>query len=78
MPALWPEEFAPHRAPLPLARTAAWIVAWAIGTARLWAARHGRRANLASVAALGERTIRDVGYDPDLVRAEAAKPFRKA
>ena len=41
----------------------------------LWWGRHRRRMRLAAVAALGERTMLDLGFDPDIVRAEAAKPF---
>ena len=41
----------------------------------LWVRRRHRRRHLADVAALGERTMLDLGFDPDLVRSEAAKPF---
>jgi len=43
-----------------------------------WADRHRRRRSLAEIAALGERTMDDLGFDPDEVRAEAAKPFWRA
>ncbi|MBL8703229.1 MAG: hypothetical protein JNM30_00215 [Rhodospirillales bacterium] len=44
----------------------------------LWVRRRRRRRRLADVAALGERTMLDLGFDPDIVRAEAAKPFWRA
>ncbi len=44
----------------------------------LWVRRRHRRRHLADVAALGERTMLDLGFDPDIVRAEAAKPFWRA
>lgn len=45
---------------------------------RTWWQRREHRLYLAAVAALGERTMLDLGFDPDHVRAEAAKPFWKA
>lgn len=41
----------------------------------LWVRRWHRRRHLAEVAALGEHTMLDLGFDPDVVRREAAKPF---
>jgi len=42
---------------------------------RVWSRRLKRRRFLTELEALGERTMRDLGFDPDSVRAEAAKPF---
>ena len=44
---------------------------------RRWHARRWHRQGLADLARLGERTLLDLGYDPDRLRAEAAKPFWK-
>ncbi len=47
----------------------------AIDLAGLWLARSRRRRTLTGIAALGEHTMLDLGFDPDELRAEAAKPF---
>jgi len=41
----------------------------------LWLARRRHRQALADLAALSERTLLDLGFDPDELRAEAVKPF---
>lgn len=40
-----------------------------------WLARRRHRRGLAALAALGERTLLDLGIDPDVLRAEASEPF---
>ncbi len=57
-----------HRSPPPATLRGLLVVS-------LWVRRRPRRRHLADVAALGERTMLDLGFDPDIVRAEAAKPF---
>ncbi|MGQ0674966.1 MAG: DUF1127 domain-containing protein, partial [Rhodospirillales bacterium] len=47
----------------------------AIDLAGLWLVRRRRRRTLAEIAALGEHVMHDLGFDPDELRAEAAKPF---
>ena len=66
----------PHRAPLHRPRRPAALHNLLVVS--LWARRRHRRRHLADVAALGERTMLDLGFDPDIVRAEAAKPFWRA
>ena len=46
-------------------------------TIKRWHARRWHRRGLADLAKLDERTLRDLGIDPDLLRAEATKPFWK-
>ncbi len=47
----------------------------AIDMADLWLARSRRRRTLTEIAGWGERTILDLGFDPDELRLEASKPF---
>ncbi len=47
----------------------------ALDLAGMWAVRRRRRRTLAGIAALGDRIMLDLGFDPDELRAEAAKPF---
>jgi uncharacterized protein YjiS (DUF1127 family) len=44
-------------------------------TIKRWHARRWHRRGLADLAKLDERTLRDLGIDPDMLRAEATKPF---
>jgi len=41
----------------------------------IWLARRRRRRTLGEIAALGDRLMLDLGFDPVEVRIEAAKPF---
>lgn len=50
----------------------------AIDMVGVWLARSRRRRTLAEIAALGEHTMRDLGFDPVEMRIEAAKPFWRA
>ncbi len=47
----------------------------AIDLAGVWLVRSRRRRTLGEIAALGDRVMLDLGFDPDELRAEAAKPF---
>lgn len=47
----------------------------AIDTIQVWLARHRCRRTLEEIAALGDRVMLDLGFDPVEVRIEAAKPF---
>ena len=47
----------------------------ALDTLALWLARRQRRRSLREIAALGERTLLDLGLEPGAVHREAAKPF---
>lgn len=47
----------------------------AIDRAGVWLARSRRRRTLREIAVLGDHIMLDLGFDPDELRAEAAKPF---
>ena len=47
----------------------------AVDLAGVWAVRRRRRRTLTEIAALGDHVMLDLGFDPDELRAEAAKPF---
>ena len=47
----------------------------ALDVADVWLARSRRRRTLNEIAGLGEHTMLDLGFDPDELRLEAAKPF---
>ena len=47
----------------------------AIDLAGIWLARSHRRRTLTEIAVLGDHVMLDLGFDPDELRAEAAKPF---
>jgi uncharacterized protein YjiS (DUF1127 family) len=47
----------------------------AIDRVGIWLARWRRRRTLGEIAALGDRVMLDLGFDPIEVRIEVAKPF---
>jgi uncharacterized protein YjiS (DUF1127 family) len=47
----------------------------AIDMIGVWLVRRRRRRTLGEIAALGDRVMLDLGFDPVEVRIEAAKPF---